>query len=152
MKNLYFISTHPSLQQKLVGTHTMCQLGVKAVSLNTTVTEDEFTLCRAFPAGSLQQFSVPLYRYANSDQAQAHSLHCGRDGSEQGWALARAGHEVSWWHWRHSSSHMQCLWLLHCHPQGSTGFSIPALVPTHAQFNFSNTKSYTFLEYPHFTE
>lgn len=36
----------------------MCHLGAKAVSLNTTVIDDEFTPCRAFPVGSLQQFNV----------------------------------------------------------------------------------------------
>lgn len=53
---------------------------------------------------------------------------------EQGWRLARAGNEVSWLNWRHSSSRMESLWLLHCHPQGSTGLSFPALRLIHTSW------------------
>lgn len=78
----------------------MCHLRVKAVSLNTTVIEDESTLSAGLSQLGVcsNSMCVPLCRYANSYQAQACSLHCGRDGSEKGWTLAHAEHEVSWWH------------------------------------------------------
>lgn len=106
-QNAHFYHTgsllHPRSRQKLVGTHTMCYLGVKTVSLNTTVTNDELLFAGLSQLGVCSKsIHVLLYRYAKSYQPQAHSLHCGRDGS---WARLDTGtrrescpccHEVRW--------------------------------------------------------